>query len=79
MTDRPYGTPEAAALAEWPVSAEPVVVSVDNRGDRAEVTLDVNGDYRYWVYLERDDEGWVEVSSGNGPNFVFRRDQDATP
>jgi hypothetical protein len=69
--DGPFATPEAAALAEWPAAADPVVVSVDIRGDYAEVVLLVNGDYRYWVYLEQGRDGWEEVSSGNGPNFVY--------
>jgi hypothetical protein len=72
MANAPHKTPEAAAVADWPAAAAPVVVSVDNRGDRAEVVVDVNGDYRYWVYLRRDEQGWVEMNSGNGPNLTFR-------
>ncbi|SDO23225.1 hypothetical protein SAMN05428965_3319 [Geodermatophilus sp. DSM 45219] len=36
-------------------------------GDRAEVALDVNGNYDYWVYYQRDGNGWQEPASGNGP------------
>ena len=35
-------------------------------GNREEVALLVNGDYGYWMYFQRDDEGWCETVSGNG-------------
>lgn len=36
-------------------------------GDRAEVALVVNGNDDYWVYYQRDDNGWKATVSGNGP------------
>ena len=38
-------------------------------GDRAEVTLTVNGHYDYWVYYQRDRGGWEERVSSNGPTL----------
>ena len=35
-------------------------------GNRAEVALVVNGDYGYWMYFQRADEGWCKTVSGNG-------------
>jgi hypothetical protein len=58
---------ERLALAKWPAQAGVRVQSVTVVGDRAEVALAVNGDYDYWVYYQRDDNGWQETVSGNGP------------
>lgn len=58
---------ERLALAEWPGQAGVRVQSVTVVGDRAEVALDVNGNYDYWVYYQRDGNGWQEPASGNGP------------
>jgi hypothetical protein len=55
------------ALGDWPPDADAQVVSVTVAGDRAEVALLVNGDYGYWMYFERDAQGWCETVSGNGP------------
>jgi hypothetical protein len=57
------------ALAEWPEVAAARVVSVTVVGNRAEVALVVNGDYQYWAYFQRDEEGWLETVRGNGPTF----------
>jgi hypothetical protein len=43
------------------------VRSVTVAGDRAEVTLTVNGHYDYWMYFQRNRVGWEERASGNGP------------
>jgi hypothetical protein len=40
---------------------------VNVAGNRAEVALAVNGNYDYWVYHQRDGDGWQETVSGNGP------------
>jgi hypothetical protein len=62
-----FDAPEAAALAHWPESSHVRVVSVTVRGNRAEVVLDTDPHYPYWVYCERRDGLWCEGSSGNGP------------
>ena len=62
-----FDCPEDAALAGWPEGARARVVSVEIRGDRAEVILDTNSDYPYWVYCHRSDEGWQVTVDGNGP------------
>ena len=59
-------TLERLALVEWSENANARVVSVTIAGNRAEVALVVNGDYGYWMYFQRDDEGWCETVSGNG-------------
>ena len=38
-------------------------------GDRAEVALTVNGHSDYWMYFQRDRDGWQERVSGNGPTI----------
>jgi hypothetical protein len=58
---------ERLALAEWPEWAGVRVRSVTVAGDRAEIALAVNGNYNYWVYYQRDGNGWREAVSGNGP------------
>jgi hypothetical protein len=60
-------TLERLALAEWPEQAGVRVRSATVAGDRAEVTLTVNGHYDYWMYYQRDRDGWEERVSGNGP------------
>ncbi len=69
MTGEGRDTPQAAALASWAAvrGAEPSVVEVTVRGDRAEVVLEVAPGYRYWVYCHRHEGDWHEGSSGNGP------------
>jgi len=62
-----YPSPEEAALAGWPDSAKVHVVSVEVRGDRAEVLLDTDPSYPYWVYCAKTRDGWRETVSGNGP------------
>jgi hypothetical protein len=58
---------ERLALAEWPEQAGVRVRSVTVAGDRAEIALAVNGNYSYWVYYQRDGNGWQETVSGTGP------------
>jgi len=60
---------ERLASAEWPEQAGAQVRSVTVAGDRAEVTLTVNGHYDYWVYYQRDRGGWEERVSSNGPTL----------
>jgi hypothetical protein len=60
---------ERLALGDWSPEAHARVVSVALAGNRAEVALLVNGDYGYWMYFQRDDEGWCETVSGNGPTI----------
>ena len=68
---RDFSTPEEAALAGWSrtTGVTPRVVSVDVRGDRAEVQLAVGPDYPDFVYVVRDGAGWTEVASGDGPTI----------
>lgn len=70
-----FERPEDAALSRWPAAAEPRVVSVDVRGDKAEVQIAVGPSYDYWVRCERRGTGWEEVSSANGPSLVFFNDE----
>lgn len=67
MTSDTYPTPEEAALAGWPASSKVHVVSVTIRGNRAEVVLDTDPHYPYWVYCRKVGDGWVEGATGNGP------------
>jgi hypothetical protein len=62
-------TPEQAALSSWEParSTSPRVVSITARGDRAEVVIETEDEYRDWVYCVRDEAGWRWVVSGNGP------------
>ncbi len=60
-------TLEWLALADWSESADARVVSVTVVGDRAEVALFVADDYEYWVYFQREPQGWYETVSGNAP------------
>jgi hypothetical protein len=66
-----FDSPEAAALATWQSrpSAHARVVSVDIRGDRAEVVIDTDPSYPDWVYCVRRGGRWVDVRSGNGPSY----------
>jgi hypothetical protein len=65
-----FETPEGAALAGWDASggANPGVVSVDVRGDRAEVVIEVGPSYPDYVYCYRMAGRWHEAVSGNGPS-----------
>lgn len=58
---------ERLALGDWPPEAGAHVLSVTVVGNRAEVALLVNGDDGRWMYFRRDDEGWAETISRNGP------------
>jgi hypothetical protein len=60
---------ERLALGDWSPNTNAQVVSVAVAGNRAEVALLVNGDYGYWMYFQRDDQGWYERVSGNGPTI----------
>ncbi|HET6874590.1 MAG TPA: hypothetical protein VFH70_07420 [Acidimicrobiales bacterium] len=62
-----FDRPEDAALDGWPEAAQARVVSVDIRGDRAEVVLDTEPSYPYWIYCRRSDQGWEVTVGGNGP------------
>jgi hypothetical protein len=64
-----FATAEEAALAGWSSarSAKPRVVSVDVRGDRAEVVIDTDPSYLDWVYCVRRDGRWFAGVSGNAP------------
>lgn len=62
-----YDCPEDAALAGWPEAARATVVSVEIRGDRAEVVIDTDPEYPYWVYCQRSGNGWRPTVDGNGP------------
>lgn len=58
---------ESLALAGWQAGTARVV-SVAVTAGRAEVALQVNGDYDYWEYFVRSPDGdWRGASSGNGP------------
>ncbi len=57
------------ALADWSEAAVAHVVSVSVVGRRAEVAVVVNGDHEHWTYFQRDEEGWHETVSGNGPTL----------
>lgn len=69
--DAPLGheSPELAALATWSQAAEVQVVSVEVRGDRAEVVTQTRPPLPdgYWTYCVRRQDGWHETVSGNGP------------
>lgn len=65
---RDFATPEEAALDGWPESARVHVVEVTVAGDWAEVVLDTEPSYPYWVYCARRAGRWVECGSANGPN-----------
>ena len=60
---------ERLALADWSPVAQARVVSITLAGSRGEVALLVNGDYGYWMYFLRDEDGWSEITSGNGPTI----------
>jgi hypothetical protein len=62
-------SPKVAALATWPQAAEAQVVSIEVRGDRAELVIKTFPPHPdgYWVYCIRRHDGWHETVSGNGP------------
>lgn len=62
-----FDRPEDAALDGWPAAAQARVVSVEIHGNRAEVVLDTDPHYPYWIYCQRSDEGWQVTVDGNGP------------
>jgi hypothetical protein len=66
-------TLEWLALADWSESADARVVSVTVVGDRAEVALFVADDYEYWVYFQREPQGWYQTVSGNAPDVRLGR------
>jgi len=65
--DGVFCRPEDAALAGWPEAARARVVSVEVRGDRAEVVIDTDSPYPCWIYCQRSDDGWHVTVGGNGP------------
>lgn len=62
-----FDSPEEAALAGWPEAARARVISVEVRGNRAEVVVTTDPDYPYWVYSQRSGEGWQVTLGSNGP------------
>ena len=68
-----FESPEEAALATWANSPEAHarIVSVDVRGDRAEVVIDTDPSYPDYVYCQRRVDGWHEAVSGNGPTDAW--------
>jgi hypothetical protein len=62
-----FASPEDAALATWnsATSARPRVVSVEVRGDRAEVVIDTQPSHPDYVYCVRREGRWFEVVSSN--------------
>ncbi len=64
-----HASPEMAALATWSQAAEAQVVSIEVRGDRAELVIKTFPPHPdgYWVYCIRRHDGWHETVSGNGP------------
>jgi hypothetical protein len=63
-----FPTPEAAALATWGAcpNANARVVSVEVRGDQAQVVVETDPSYPDYVSCLRTDEGWIASASGNG-------------
>jgi len=68
-----FPTPEAAALATWDAcpGAHARVVSVEVRGDEAQVVVDTDPSYPDYVSCFRTNEGWIASSSGNGPTVSW--------
>ena len=59
-----YPTVEEAALADYPKTARPYVVSADIKGDAARVVVDTVPSYRWEVRLRRQNGLWfVEGAS----------------
>lgn len=71
VQDAGHPSPVTAALSEWPSAAQPHVVSVDERGDKAQVHLSVGPSYDYWVICVRRADRWHEAGSGNAPRHFF--------
>lgn len=73
MPSSTFSTPEAAALDGFP-AAHARVVACATAGDDAYVLLDTGPaeqPYLYGSCLTRDDDGWREVASGNGPGWTL--------
>jgi hypothetical protein len=67
-----FDSPQEAALAGWASapSAHARVVSVDVRGNRAEVLIDTDPSHHPdWVYCVRRNGQWFEAVSGNAPSI----------
>lgn len=62
-----FDRPKEAALDGWPAATDAKVVSVDIRSNRAEVVVDTDPSYPYWVYCQRSGAGWRVTIDGNGP------------
>lgn len=71
MSTKGFDTPQQAAFAGWEDTpkANVRIVETTVRGDRAEVVLEVGPGYREWVYCMREQHGWGEWTSGNGPTI----------
>ena len=65
----PEPTPEAAALQEWEgvPGVEVRVRWIQTRGDRAEVTLEIDGQRDEYVYCVQREDGWHEVATSDTP------------
>jgi len=66
-----HASPELAALATLSQAAEAQVVSIEVRGDRAELVIKTIPSHPdgYWVYCIRRHGRWHETVSGNGPTI----------
>jgi hypothetical protein len=62
-----FDSPEEAALAGWPTGSHVRVLSVEIRGDRAEVVLDTKPHCPYWMYCMKTAGRWRITVDGNGP------------
>ena len=62
-----FDSPEQVALSGWPLAANVRVVTVDVRGDRAEVVTDTDPSYPYWTYSIQRNGRWHMTVAGNGP------------
>lgn len=71
VSTKGFDTPQQAALAGWKDTpkANARIVETTVRDDRAEVVLQVGPGYREWFYCVREQHGWVERASGNGPTI----------
>jgi hypothetical protein len=65
-----FASPEDAAKAGWQRTEGVAVrvLSVEIRGDRAEVVIEVNPSYSDYVYCYRAADRWHEAVSGGGPS-----------
>ena len=61
-----FPTPGEAAVDSYSPAAKAVVVSVSYLNDReAEVTIDTDPHYLYYVHVERSEDGWLSLWDHN--------------